>query len=248
MFQPGSFSKNFGWKGNGLHKLRDAVRFGFQGKLEPVSRELWRVNSEILDRERSLLAANFFLYNTQGLIAVDELVRLAICEEYSPIWDRVAFFALNLSRVGTPPRSGDPCPMAWANVYLRSYATDDGRWKPEALTPTRIDAFLRTNLEAEDHTRRKCRTNYSHMLKLSGAAGHGRNAIPAEEWVPFALYLAWDRYLLDGAVLGAELIDMSRKDELHKIAGVDGDAFWRIAREAHSRYLSVGGLARLTSH
>jgi len=247
MHHPGSFTKNFGWKGNGLHKLRDAIRHGFGGRLATVERAAFRSNNKVADRDRWLIPANFFLHNHDGCIQPDELVRLALDDGHSRIWDQVALFALLLGHVGQVPRAPNDMPLGWANEYVREHVAPDGPWLDSALTKARIDAFLADHLQADLKTRTKCRTNWWHILALSGRVEVGLfNPAPAaEEWAPFALYLAFDRYLLDGRLFDRSLLDRVRQDELHKLAGVEEARFQRIAIEAYARYVEMGGLKRL---
>src|SRR5665213_1169431 len=120
-YPPGSFTRNFGWRGHGrgLKKLHDAIRLGFDSIAAPKTREAWRAATGIGDRDLSLLPTNFSLYNDNALVVPDDLVLLAISEEHSRDWDRLVLFALNLSNVGSPPSDADPSPMRWANEFVR---------------------------------------------------------------------------------------------------------------------------------
>jgi hypothetical protein len=123
-YAPGSFTKNFAWHGKGFSKLHDAIRTGFNGKLEPATRKDWRAQSHLSDAD-FYIAANFFLFNViqsgTNVIPVDELVIQAVASPHSVAFDRLALFALNLSLGGkrTGSANGVEFPILWANEYVR---------------------------------------------------------------------------------------------------------------------------------
>lgn len=89
-----------------MRRLHGAIRAGFHGRLQSVPRQDWRRDCGIQEAGLELIPLNFFLHNTiadaSNVVSVDELVLQAIKREHSPAFDRLALFALNLSRGGAP--------------------------------------------------------------------------------------------------------------------------------------------------
>lgn len=173
--KPGSFSKHFAWgKGIGLRKLHQTIRKGFGGQHKPVARNTWRQASGIDDDDLSLIPPNFFLHNTiidgKNHVSVDELVLRALNYEHSAAFDRLALFALHLNRGGARrgPHAGGPRPAPWANQFVREHLWKGGSWHRDALDERNLDAFLKDQLEAQQETRTKVRTNYRGLFELCG--------------------------------------------------------------------------------
>ena len=175
-----------------------------------------------------LIPINFFLHNHDGQMSIDELVFQAIERDHSARFDRLALFALNLSRVGGghDPSSGRDIvarPAMWANEFVRERLWSQGMWKTSALRGASIDEFMMDRMVAQDPVRVKCRNNYRHMFELCGYLPSGLSVINsgAEQWMGSALFLAWDRHILDGGSRDkSSLLRLVESDELYKLLGV----------------------------
>lgn len=250
-YAPGSFSKNFAWHGTGLRKLHTTVRNGFNEILSPVDRQMFRskagINSSII-----LIPINFFLHNANGKISVDELVFQAIKRDHSRRFDRLTLFALNLSRVGggrdsLSRREIVSRPAMWANEFVRERLWSHGVWETDKLLEASLDQFLAERMDAQQRVRVKCRSNYRHIFELCGYFQSNRSVInsSAEQWIGPALFLTWDRHILDG---GADdkpsLLNLIDSDEIYKLLGVArGDALAQ-AESFVDLYISCDGLRR----
>ena len=252
-YKPGSFSKNFGWHGSGLRKLHTTIRRGFQHSLAPVSRATFRSDVELTGGV-DLLPVNYFLHNRDGYLSVDELVFQALLHSHSKAFDRLALFAFHLTRAGggvdtSSHREIIPRPAMWANEFVRERLWSVGTWKEDALHNATLDTFLQERLLASEVVRRKCRSNYRHMFVLSGYLPTNTDTInpSIEQWLASALFLAWDRHILDGGVHEREdLIELIRSEELYKLLGVTEQFTISRAPIVANLYLSVGGLKRLS--
>ena len=226
-YAPGSFSKNFAWRGTGLRKLHRTIRNGFNEVLSPIDRQTFRSKAGI-DSSIILIPLNFFLYNRDGKMSVDELVFQAIERDHSRRFDRLALFALNLNRVGggrdlRSKREIVPRPAMWANEFVRERLWLKGKWEINALREDSLDQFLTDRMEAHHDVRIKCRSNYRHIFELCGYLRFDRPIINsgAEEWIGPALFLLWDRHILGGGADDrSSLLDLIDADEIHKLLGV----------------------------
>ena len=250
-YAPGSFSKNFAWHGTGLRKLHTTIRSGFHDVLAPIGRRTFRSDAGV-DGAIVLIPINFFLHNRDGHISIDELVFQAIERDHSPRFDRLALFALNLSRVGggRDPSSGReiaPRPAMWANEFVRERLWSQGMWLTSALRDASLDQFLTDRMVAQDDVRVKCRNNYRHMFKLCGYLSSRLSMINsgAEQWIGSALFLAWDRHILDGGAQDkSNLLGLIQSDELYKLLGVSRDYALAQADALADLYETVGRLNR----
>jgi hypothetical protein len=252
-YPPGSFTKNFAWHGKGFQKLHAAIRAGFKNKLEPVARADWRIDSSLTSGD-FFVAANFFLHNVidngTNTIPIDELVRLAISEEHSLVFDRVALFGLNLSLGGkrTGANGGMEFPMRWGKEFVRERLWTDGRWQRQAFDVETMDAFFADRIEGVGRT--KCRTNYRHLYELARflPAAHAQINTYSESWIAPALFLAWDRrQMADGLfeeVDEEDLVEESLAEEDYKLVGVTESEFKAAAIPIAVQYANIGGLAR----
>ena len=250
-YAPGSSSKNFAWHGTGLRKLYRAIGAGFQKTLKPIDRQAFRAECGKLDAI-DLIPINFFLHNKGGSISVDELVFQAIERPHSLRFDRLALFAFNLNRAGggRDSRSGRkivPRPAMWANEFVRELLWEDGAWKSAALEDSILDAFISDRMNALPHVQRKCRNNYRHMYELCNYLPSKLPIInsSAEQWLSSALFLAWDRHVLDGGTSAkGALIELVERDQLYRLVGVSGEFVRLQADHLAELCLDVGGLDR----
>lgn len=223
-YHPGSFSKNIGWSSEddvGLGKLHKIINAGFTGKLAPVKRELFRKNCG-LDADRSLIPVNYFLHNKGGMISVDELVFRSVHGQLDRQFSFLGLFALHLSATGSS-RPNTPPSAGWANEYIRQRVGEDGRWRSGVLETKLIEHFLRLKLQAEASVVRKCSTNYQKIIELCEFKKSEAGWLDTrfEEWMVPALFLAWDRHILDQDISPDrnDLISLVDKNELYKLMG-----------------------------
>ena len=185
-------------------------------------------------------------------MSIDELVFQAIERDHSSRFDRLALFALNLSRVGggRDPSSGReivPRPAMWANEFVREQLWREGTWRTSALQDASLDQFLTDRMRAQDDVRVKCRNNYRHMFELCGYLPSGLTMINsgAEEWIGSALFLAWDRHILNGGDRGkSSLLELIESDELYRLLGVSREYALAQSDPLADLYDSLGGLSR----
>ena len=250
-YAPGSFSKNFAWHGTGLRKLHTTIRSGFHDVLAPLDRRTFRSDAGV-DGAIVLIPINFFLHKRDGHLSIDELVFQAIERDHSSRFDHLALFALNLSRVGggRDPGSGReivPRPAMWANEFVRERLWSQGMWLTSALRDASLDQFLTDRMVAQDDVRVKCRNNYRHMFKLCDYLPSRLSMINsgAEQWIGSALFLAWDRHILDGGAQDkSNLLELIQSDELYKLLGVSRDYALAQADALADLYETAGRLNR----
>lgn len=244
-YAPGSFSKNFAWHGIGLRKLHRVIRAGYSDTLTPVGRQRFRDDSG-LDASLSLIPINFFLHNRGGQMSVDELVYQAIERPHSIRFDRLGLFALHLNRAGSGNRVVAR-PAMWANEFVRERLWSDGAWRSSALPDAQLDPFLADRMRAQGDVRVKCRNNYRHLFELCEFWPSSLPVInsQAEQWIASALFLAWDRHILDGGADDkASLLALIDTDELYKLLGVTRDYAFAQAGDLADLYISVGRVDR----
>ena len=243
--KPGSFSKNFAWHGTGLRKLHAAIRNGFRDALSPVDRQAFRSDSGV-EGSIVLIPINFFLHNRNGKISVDELVMRSIEHDHSAQFDRLALFAFHLNRVGSG-RKILSRPAMWANEFVRDRLWSNGAWQSSTLTNESLDRFLDDRMDAQSHVRMKCRSNYRHLFALCKYYPFVLPIINtgAEQWIASALFLAWDRHVLDGGAREkSDLVDLVAADELYKLLGVNRSYAHARASTLVDLYVDVGQVDR----
>lgn len=229
-----------------MHKLHGVIRDGYQGDLAPVEREQFRTDSN-LDKDLSLIPINFFLHNRKGKMSVDELVFQAIKHPHSARFDRLALFAFHLNRVGSGTRvTGRP---AWANEFVREKLWKNGVWQKASLSEESLDSFLETRMRAKLDVRTKCRTNYRHLFVLCGYLPAPLPVINSheEQWIGPALFLAWDRHILDdGKGDKKTLRSLIDKEGIYKLLGVTREYAKAQADDFVDLYESLGCLERFS--
>lgn len=238
----------------GLQRLHTTIRNGFNDTLAPVQRQEFRSHAGV-DDSLVLIPINFFLHNCDGHMSIDELVIQAIEYDHSIQFDRLALFALNLNRAGGGRDAGSgrdilPRPAMWANEFVREQLWVSGAWQADALSDIALDSFLEDRMDAQTEVRVKCRNNYRHMFKLCGYWQSVPSApliinSGAEQWIASALFLAWDRYILDdGTPDKPSLLNLIDSDELYKLLGVTREYAFAQAGPLVDLYESVGHLDR----
>ena len=234
-----------------MRKLHTATKSGFRSTLSPVNRQNFRSEADVED-SIILIPINFFLHNGDGSMSVDELVFQAVERNHSAQFDHLALFALHLNRVGSghDVRSGREIvsrPAMWANEFVRERLWSNGAWQRDALTDESLDLFLSDRMNAQSNVRVKCRNNYRHLFEL---CKYLPTTLPminteAEQWIASALFLAWDRHILDGGVRGrSHLVSLVDSEDLYKFLGVSRDYTLAHAPALADLYESVGCLDR----
>lgn len=179
-------------------------------------------------------------------MSVDELVYQALERPHSARFDRLGLFALHLNRAGTGRRV-EPRPAMWANEFVREKLWKKGTWIASALPDAPLDAFIQDRMNAQQDVRVKCRNNYRHLFELCEFWPTPLQTIntQAEQWIASALFLAWDRHILDGGANDkAALIKVIEDDELHKLLGVTKEYALDQSDSLVDLYISVGRLKR----
>ncbi|MEM9015695.1 MAG: HNH endonuclease [Verrucomicrobiota bacterium] len=253
MAGPGSFTKNFGWGSENFERLHHAIRQGFEGRLTTVQRQTWRERNADLGNDLPLVALNFFLKNEGNLVLPDELVAVAVREEHTTLLDGLAFFALNLSAVGRPPRT-DSRPSPWASEFIKESLWQDGEWRCPADPSDLIYDAVANNADTRtEDSRIKVRNNYRWIFKIARRwqtqdldSGEWIINSGYNEWLPNAVFLTWDRLAPDGATVD-DLRQVLRTEEVHKLAGCPEEIVDDLSEEAAERYLEVGALSRFES-
>jgi hypothetical protein len=104
-WKPGSFTKNFSWGPltDGLLRLHESIRLGFNGQMADVPREVFRERVKAYERP-DFIPMNFFLFNRRvagiDYIVADELVFQALNFPHSPRFDKLALFTFNFPMRG----------------------------------------------------------------------------------------------------------------------------------------------------
>lgn len=200
-WRPGSFTKNFSWgQETGLVQLYESIRIGFDGKLEEVSRQIFRERVSGHGRP-DYIPINFFLFNRQqggeDLIIVDELVFQALTSKHSDRFDRLALFAFNLSYAGKFKRSTveQRRPAMWANHYIRDRVARNLKWDVRRVSANDIEQFVSGDKRYKAQGARKLATNLNHLYKIGKLSAFADERV--ERWWVDALFLALDRIIED---------------------------------------------------
>ncbi len=138
----------------------------------------------------------------------------------------------------------------WANEFVREKLWDHGLWVASALQDASLDAFMADRMQATGPVRVKCRNNYRHLFELCDYWPSELAEINAgaDEWIASALYLAWDRHVLDGGALERKaLLNVVSQDELHKLMGMPEPYVASQSAASVDTYLSVSGPARFSA-
>jgi len=253
-YTPGSFTKNFSWN-ESYERLHRAIHSGFSSGAGPVTRDRWRTDSMIGDKDRELIPMNFFLYSVRGIrddyLLVDQLVDVAATEAYSQQFAQLALFSFHIANSGNWRNSiwPDGRVAGWANEFiLAAWSKDD--WVEEAFADDQLEAFIRRRVDAEDVTLHKVFTNYRYMLKSAGVLGDDGlqpNNL-RQRWIVDAVQLFWDREIFDGSInatanlriLESALIDK----EIYKLLRCSKDQCTIFARAAFAEFSQGQGLDR----
>ena len=201
-WKPGSFTKNFSWgdRENGLLRLHEIIRLGFDGKIEDVSRSVFRDRVANAGRP-DYIPLNFFLFNAvkDGLdvVLADELVFQALTREHSPRFDKLALFAFNFSYVGRwkGASKDQRRPALWSTHYVADRIGQEYQWRTDVITADDIETFVSRDPRYKGKTTRKLATNLNYLYKIGRLAELSETKV--DRWWVDALFLALDRLIED---------------------------------------------------
>jgi hypothetical protein len=220
-WRPGSFTKNFSWGTPelGLKRLHEMINIGFEGKLEDVSRSIFRDRVQSAGRP-DYVALNFFLYNkvVNGVdyIVVDELVFQALTSEHSKRFDRLALFAFNFSYVGRW-KGAEPFqqrPALWALHYIEDRVAKDFDWDTSKISADDIERFVRADRRYTGKTTRKLATNLNYLYTVGDLRSFASAKV--ERWWVDALFLSLDRLVDDRSSKGLQTLESDYRQLLSK--------------------------------
>ena len=201
-WKPGSFTKNFSWgeRANGLLKLYEIIKLGFDDKVEDVPRDDFRRRVKKAGRP-DYIPLNFFLFNTvrggRDFLVADELVFQAITGSHSSRFDKLALFAFNFSYVGrwkgaTPDQRR---PALWANHYVIDQVASEYKWNTSHISANGIERYVQSDPRYKAKTARKLVTNLNYLYTVGKLTEFASSAV--ERWWVDALFLALDRLIED---------------------------------------------------
>lgn len=185
-------------------------------------------------------------------MSVDELVRQAILYPHSTQFDFIALFVFHFSRVGRgrdvqSHKKIQSRPAMWANEFVRDHLWVNGRWQASALIGKTLDRFLLKRLDATETSRKKCLTNYRKLFELCHLIPPSSYTInlTTHEWMLPALFVAWDREILDTGVNDSDhLLALLDSEELYKLLGTTRDYTLEQATHFVNVYKSIGQVSR----
>jgi hypothetical protein len=218
-WRPGSFTKNFSWgeQSQGLSKLHEMIRIGFDDKLEDVPRSVFTNRVQNAGRPH-YVALNFFLYNKvvgrRDYVAVDELVFQAITSEYSKRFDRLALFCFNFSRVGRwhGAESYQERPALWALHYVIDRVALEFGWDTSKISANDIEQFVGSDKRYTGKTTRKLATNLNYLYLVGDLRSFASTKV--ERWWVDSLFLALDRLIEDQNARGRSVSEGSYRELL----------------------------------
>ena len=230
-WRPGSFTKNFSWgRGDvGLRELHKAIRAGFGGRLERVTRADFKARISDISRPWHI-PLNFFLYTKRedgvDYVLIDELVFYALNFRYSKQFDKLALFTFHLGRVGqwSGMKAFQSRPTPWARSYLRQRIKRELDWDHRAINANDIEAYMLKSPNYKAETARKLATNLSYLYKLGRIEDFGSKK--PERWWVSALFLTLDRIDFDlqsrGEKLSADRFgEALRSDKFFELSGCE---------------------------
>lgn len=256
-YNPGSFSKNFSWgpRQQGLKKLHEAINLGFNGKLKAIKRDEFRKNVEDKIDGSVLIPLNFFLFNKKingsDHVLVDELISQALNFPHSLEFDRLAAFCLTLSKTGSwkGSRSYQRYPAVWAKKLISTEIYDGETWNSQKLNSDFIEQFLKKNLVYKADSPRKFATNLNYIFVQANYDRMKTGIL--EDWWTSALFLTFDRYLLDlnkpELKNTAQALEILKDELFYSLTAVPMKTGQIAAKDAIKDYLDEGQLGRFSS-
>lgn len=244
-WRPGSFTKNYAWgqPSEGLFRLHEAIVVGFDGKLEPVSREVFRSRIASL-RRPDFIPMNFFLLNQEvsgnNFLLVDELVYQAITAHHSSNFDRLALTAFNISYVGSwrGAYRWQSYPSVWAYFFISKHAAQNLPWTERLFTADNIENFITSDARYTGDTSRKLATNLSYMYRVGNITSLAGDTL--EQWWTSSVFLALDRATAEARYSQSDL------DQNQLLSFLRGQSFLGLTGSSGSnRKLALGALCSL---
>ena len=206
-WRPGSFTKNYSWgpKRDGLQRLHETIRLGFDNELENVARNVFRKRVKRAGRP-DYIPINFFLFNKiidgEDYLIVDELVFQALNFEHSREFDELALFAFNFSYVGKWKEAEEyqSRPSLWAHHYIVDRVAKEFNWDVSRISADDIERFVQSDRRYRAKTARKLATNLNYLYEIAGISDFTSDRV--ERWWVNSLFLALDRLIEDRASRG----------------------------------------------
>jgi hypothetical protein len=253
---PGSFTKNFSWgsKAPGLSELYNAIRRGFDDKLEDVPRELFRERLAKIGRP-DLIPINFFLFNyikdRKSYLCADELVFQALSWEHTPAFDKLGLFAFLISLVGVWKGASKEQrrPALWAKAYVVERLAPQLSWRAERISADDIQKFVSNDPRYRAETSRKLSTNLNFLFEKGGVSGFSEPTL--SRWWNDCIFLALDRLsedaMIDGVVVGqSQLHSLLYKSGAMAITGGRSSEKDLAIKHLLRLYVQLGGRRRLS--
>jgi hypothetical protein len=240
MFEPGNFSKNFGWGSQkGLQKLRHDLINGFGAKFEPISRKEFEKNGELAP-EIGLYLQSYFIPSTQENGTVfhpDELTIQAYSSIDIETFDHLAFFALLQN-------------CEWLNHLFREHIWINGKWDHRKLSDKALKDWISKNVNATPQVQTKCFTNLRRILLIAypGYLVGNFDEDTRFLWISASFYLIWDRYLIEHNKV---MLDFKKAKkllddgEIHKLIPTTEDEIDDYFEDVYKNYTQSRGLDRI---
>lgn len=255
-WRPGSFTKNYSWGplSDGLKRLHEAIRVGFNGILEPVTRNEFRRRIAGLSRP-DYIPLNFFLFNQirngVSYVCVDELVFQALTFRHGSQFDKLALFAFNLSMVGrwNGALAYQRTPSLWAKHYVSDRVGREFDWNANRVSANDIEKFIANDSRYTGQTARKLSTNLSYLLQ-AGRLREYTSKKP-ERWWLSSIFLTLDRFA------DASEVEFGGLGEARLLGKLTQAGFWALSgRRSAAKdiaaayyvalYAACGGLMRFS--
>lgn len=246
----GSFTKNFRWgESPGLGRLKGAIENAFDGEMRIARRQkAWArlENNGYIPH----IPCNFFLYNqmlnSEPFHPVDELVFASFSKRRPQDFDRLAFYTLILSDVGTWPRArrGQSRPTLWIRELIAQIGTKTENEFLRLTSADAIETFLR-NHSFEGGTR-KVATNLSYLAQRS--SWWTSNNDSSLRWWADAAFLTLDRQAFrrpDGYISSSECEAILDETRFLELSGGRSQVRSAATSFLCQLYQDVGGINRL---
>jgi hypothetical protein len=255
-WRPGSFTKNYAWGpvSDGLKRLHEAIRIGFDGELGPVPRETFRQRLSAHQRP-DYIPLNFFLLNRviDGISCVvpDELAYQGLVFEHDRSFDKLALTVFNLSYVGRwrGAKKYQEYPAVWANEFVLTEIATNRNWDVAPISADSIQRFVASDPRYTGTTSRKLATNLSYMYKAGGL--HEMSSLKIERWWVDSVFAALDRALEERGEAGADvpperLVQYLTRSRFNSLAGKQSLNRDLALQPITTLYSACGGLDRLS--
>lgn len=227
-WRPGSFTKNYSWgpTSDGLKRLHETIKQGFEGRLEPVTRNEFRQRILGLGRP-DYIPLNFFLFNEirngVNYVVVDELVFQALTFRHGSQFDKLALYAFNLSIAGhwSGAASYQSRPALWAKHYVAERVGRDFDWNANRVSANDIETFVTGDDRYTGQTARKLSTNLNYLFHL----GRLRELLSKkpERWWLSSIFLTLDR------TVGAAEVEFGGLGEARLLGQLAKAGFWTLS-------------------